>query len=288
VTLTYHRAVVLERRHLSPHLVRLELGGNGQGTGFDTWRSAGVPDEALQLVVPDPANGRLTMPDARGDGEDPYEHSRWYTVRRHDPERQQITIDVVLHDTGLVTTWVQQVRPGDPVGVSSTRHWFSRPPDATWQLLVGDITALPAIGRIIGQTPGHVATTAYVELPDSRDAQDLGSNVEWVHNPAPESSSGLADIVSGARLPDGVGYVYVAGEAAATRAARKNLRRVRGLSKESYGVIGYWRAGNEAWMRRYEQAQIDLEKVYAEGERAGLDPEQISDEVDRLLDSAGL
>lgn len=288
MTLTYHRAVVLERRHLSPHLVRLELGGNGQGTGLDTWRSAGVPDEALQLVVPDPANGRLTMPDARSDGEDPYEHSRWYTVRRHDPERQQITIDVVLHDTGLVTTWVQQVRPGDPVGVSSTCHWFSRPPEATWQLLIGDITSLPAIGRIIEHTPEHVATTAHIEVPDPRDAQDLGLAAQWSHNPTPERRSGLTEIVAGAQLPGGVGYVYVAGEAAATRAARKNLRRVRGLPKESYGVIGYWRADSEAWTRRYEQAQIDLEKVYAEGEEAGLDPEQISDEVDRLLDSAGL
>ncbi|MGH3425526.1 MAG: siderophore-interacting protein [Nocardioidaceae bacterium] len=284
--LTYFRGEVRDRRELSAHLVRLVIGGDGIGG----WVSSGVPDEALLVVVPEPGSTHLTMPDEVGDGDDPYERSRWYTVRRYDDRRHELTVDVVLHESGLATGWARDVRAGDAVGISSTHHWYARPANARWQVLCGDIVALPAIGRIIEQTPDHVRTLAYVEVPDLGDRQPgLGAAVTWVHNPRlGDRGSELAGIVRGLRLPDGTGYVYVAGEASATRAVRKYLRHEAGLEKGSYGVVGYWRVRSEEWMRRYREARIDLESVYADGERNGTDPEQLSDEVDRRLDAAGL
>ena len=248
-----------------------------------------MPDEAFLLVVPHPRTGELTFPDqVAGDG-DPFECSRWYTVRRYDAELHQLTVDVVVHEVGLATRWAQVAAPGDPVGISSTRSWYELPQDATWQLLFGDIASLPAIGRIIEQAPDDVHTRVFVEIPDRDDEQVLGVDVTWKHNrDLTTRGSGLADLVIQAELPEGPGYVYVAGEAAATRDARKNLRRERGLSKKSYGVIGYWRVDRERWMRRFEESKIDLEKIYAEGEKADLDDEQLSDEEDRRLDEAGL
>ena len=54
-------AQVLRREQLSPHLVRLTLGGPGTAPSFE--RSTGVPDEWVGLVVP----GQF--------------QSRYYTVR---------------------------------------------------------------------------------------------------------------------------------------------------------------------------------------------------------------
>ena len=65
------------REPLSDHLVRLVLGDLG---GFT---STGVPDEWVGLVVP----GQF--------------QSRYYTVRSWD--RGELTLDVVVHDVGLVT-----------------------------------------------------------------------------------------------------------------------------------------------------------------------------------------
>lgn len=281
----YVETTVRSRRELTPHLVRLVLGGGDA----DRWVSSGVPDEAILLVVPEPGTTRVTMPDEVTDG-DPYARSRWYTVRDYDADRRELTVDVVLHDVGLATRWARTVRVGDPVGISSPHHWFARPEDARWQLLCGDIVAAPAIARIIAQTPPQVRTHAYVEVPDPADAlDDLGADVTWVHNPRlGDEGSTLAEVVGSVELPEGPGYVYAAGEAAATRAVRKLLRHERGLPKESYAVVGYWRVRSEQWMRRYARAGIDLETLYAEGERAGLDSEQLSDEVDRRLEEAGL
>lgn len=287
---TYYRGWVRDRRELCGNLVRIVVGGGE----IDSWVSSGVPDEALLVVVPERGTARLTMPDEVAADADPYERSRWYTVRAYDAERGELTIDVVLHDIGLATRWARTVRVGDAVGISSTHHWYARPEQAHWQVLCGDLVALPAIGRIIEQTPDHVRTLAYVEITDRDDEQpELGDVVTWVHRPSsshrPDGrGSRLDEIMRGIAFPDGPGYVYVAGEASVTRAVRKYLRHEAELQKSSYGVVGYWRARSEEWMRRYTEAQIDLETLYANGERAGLDAEQLSDEVDRQLDAAGL
>ncbi|MDO9378584.1 MAG: siderophore-interacting protein [Nocardioidaceae bacterium] len=282
--LTYSRAEVLRTQRLSPHLVRIEVGGPLMAG----WTTTGVPDEAFLLGVPE-ADGSVVHPDEVPDGEDAYARTRWYTVRRFDAATGTMTFDVVVHDEGVATLWAQRAEVGDQVGVSTTSSWYDRPAEATWQVLFGDVVALPAIGRMIEEAPEGVRTVAHVEVHGPQDElAELGDAVTWHHTPALGRESRLGEIVAATPLPEGPGYVYVAGEAAATRAAKRHLRQECGLPRGTYGVVGYWRARAEEWMRRYETSGIDLEKVYAEGEKAGLDEEQLSDEVDRRLEAAGL
>ncbi|ALE80428.1 hypothetical protein WY02_20700 [Pseudonocardia sp. AL041005-10] len=65
-------------------------------------------------------------------------------------------------------------------------------------------------------------------------------------------------------LPDGPGYVYVGGEASATRAARKHLRHERGLPPGAYGVLGYWRRDADTFRRTWQANQERFEKAYAD------------------------
>ena len=74
-------AQVLRREQLSAHLVRLVLGG----PGLAEFASTGIPDEWVGLVVP----GQF--------------QSRYYTVRSW--TGGELTLDVVVHDVGLVTEW---------------------------------------------------------------------------------------------------------------------------------------------------------------------------------------
>jgi NADPH-dependent ferric siderophore reductase len=154
-------------------------------------------------------------------------------------------------------------------------------------VLAGDVTALPAIGRIVEESAG-LRTLVHVELPDPADAQELpGVEVTWHHTPDLGRGSRLGEIVAGIDLPDGPGYVYVAGEAAATRAARTHLRG-QGLERGRYGVVGYWRADSEAWLARMAESGLDTAALYARVSGEGRDEEEVRALYDDGLAEAGL
>src|SRR5689334_936458 len=118
-------AVVTDREILSPHLLRLRLSVPG-------FASSGVADEWVGLVVP----GQFQV--------------RYYTVRSI--QGDQLVLDVVAHDEGLVTEWATGHPVGDRVVVTAPQSAFTPPPDSRWLLLVGDLTALPAMARISEET----------------------------------------------------------------------------------------------------------------------------------------
>src|SRR4051812_5182049 len=109
-------AVVRTRETVSPHLLRLTLSVPG-------FASTGVPDEWVGLVVP----GQFQV--------------RYYTVRSNDGD--EVVLDVVIHEEGLVTRWARSDCVGDAVVVTAAQASYSPPSDATWLMLVGDLTALP-------------------------------------------------------------------------------------------------------------------------------------------------
>ncbi|MCW2815928.1 MAG: viuB 3 [Nocardioides sp.] len=214
-------AEVLSRTPLADHLVRLVLGGPGLA-GF---KSTGVPDEWVGLVVPGQFQGR------------------YYTVRSWDGE--QLTLDVVVHDVGLVTEWAAGDPVGDTVTVSEPKGSFTVPDGASWLMLVGDLTALPAIARITETV--DLPTRVWAEVPDAAAAGPAmsayvpGVEVDWLDQPG-DGVSRLADVVSDLVWPEGDGYFWMAGESAQMRAIRKHLMRDRALPSTAYDVMGYWRA----------------------------------------------
>jgi NADPH-dependent ferric siderophore reductase len=281
---SYVPAYVVDLSRRTPHLHRVVIGGSGAAG----WQASGVPDESVLLVLPRPG-GALRMPDDQGGG-DP---TRWYTVRRYDPDSDELTIDVAEHPEGVMMRWMRSAAPGDPVGVSSVTSWWSRPADATWQVLIGDLTALPAISRALEELSTGTSTSAVIEVPDAADEQHLdappGASIGWLHTPVGQPSR-LPEVARSLVLPAGPGYVYCAGEAAAARAVRRHLRHERRLPAGSYSVSGYWRHRSEEWSRRFQAAehQLGLAELYARFEAADADKEALTDEMDRRLDAAGL
>lgn len=260
---------------LSPHLVRLRVAVPG-------FTSLHVPDEACVLTFPR-AGQREADPADERDG-------HWYTVRRVEPDGQ-LTIDIALHPGGIGAAWAGRASPGDRLHVWSQGSWFRRGDDATWQLLLVDVTGLPAAARIVEQAPPHLRTMAVIEVPDAADRQHLpGAEVTWLTNPGlAHGASLLARAARATTLPAGPGYVYVAGEAAATRAVRRHLRHELGLPAAAYGVIGYWRRDAEAWNRRIASSGVDLDALWDEAESAAPDDEEAAlDVYEARLDDAGL
>lgn len=264
--MTSFEVEVIGIRRLTPNLVRVEVEGEAP-------EPTGISDEACVLHVP--------LPDGSRD-----EDGRWYTVRIADGAR--MTFDIVTHEGGIGASWAQRGAVGDRIGISRRGSWFKRPADVRWQLLIGDIAGLPAIARIAEETPAGVATTALLEIPDAADEVPIAAATTWVHNPELAGGSRLEKLARGLEIPEGPGYVYVAGEAAATRGVRKYLRHELGMPTGTYGVIGYWRVDAERWMKRYEESVQVYEKAWEHAEAKATDEEEAVDLYEAELAKAGL
>ena len=76
-------------------------------------------------------------------------------------------LDVVVHEQGLVTEWAQTDCVGDVRRRLRAPGLLRRsPPTPRWVVLVGDLTALPAIARISEALDASPVRRACVESPD--------------------------------------------------------------------------------------------------------------------------
>ncbi len=246
-------AEVLRRERLSDHLVRLVLGGPGLA-GFE---STGIPDEWVGLVVPSQFQ------------------SRYYTVRSW--TGSELTLDVVVHDVGLVTEWAALDVVGDTVTITEPKGSFAMPDGAGWLILVGDLTALPAMARIASTTT--VPTRIWAEVPDAPSLQGSAylpadADVTWLEPPG-DGQSKLAEAVERIDWPAGDGYFWMAGESAQMRAIRKHLMRDRKLPSTAYDVMGYWRG-----VAQRQPRAVDPGPIWRAGKAAGKTDEQIWAEYD--------
>lgn len=266
------RVRVVGVRRLCELFVRAELAGPGLAeVGLP-----GVPDEACVFHLPLPAGGVD-------------EHGRWYSLRAVSPDRARATIDVLCHDGGVGAAWARRAAVGDEIGVSRSNSWFRRPTDARWQILVGDAAALPAIARIVEESPPGLTTEVVAELPTGAAAPPMPAGLRMRRVSVQPGTSMLPDVVADLELPEGPGYVYVGGEAAATRAARKHLRHVRGLGTGRYGVLGYWRRDAERFRESYRADPQRFARAWADAQvRGGDDEERVMDLYERSLAEAGL
>ncbi len=245
-------ATVTAREQLSPHLVRITLGG------LDGFVSTGIPDEWIGLVVP----GQF--------------QSRYYTVRSWDAG--SLVLDVVVHEVGLVTEWATRDIVGDAVVVTEAKGSFALPPGARWLLLVGDLTAMPAMARI-AESVTDLPTRIWAEVPDDLAGYlPAGADVTWLEPPG-DGASRLAEVVEEIDWPDGEGYFWMAGESAQMRAIRKHLMRDRRLAPSAYDVMGYWRGVKERQPRA-----VDPGPIWRAGKAAGKTDEEIWADYDRARD----
>ncbi|KZE90559.1 siderophore-interacting protein [Microbacterium sp. TNHR37B] len=244
-----HRGVVTRVVPLSSHLVRVTLGGPGLA-GF---LSTGSGDEYVRMFFPhgeDPTDVVLPEPDGdwwktpEGAPEAPM---RTYTIRAARPESGEIDVDFVVHDDGVAGPWASRAQPGHVLGVNSPTALYELPADARWQFLAADLTGLPAIARIVEDATATVRTRVVVEVLSEEEA-DLIPQRPHVEVTAVIGGNGatpsrIGEIVRGEAprsLPFDTGYVWVAGETAALRDARKYLHRELAIAPDRFKVVGYW------------------------------------------------
>ena len=292
-----HRAKVLGRRQLSANLVTITLGG------LEGYCSTGVPDEYIRVVLA-PEGAELALPEITDDWTITYPDGaaepamRVYTISdfRVVDGAAQIDLDVALHDVGIGSQWARTCRPGDEVGVLEPHGLYAAPAGVAWQLLVSDITGLPALARILrGLEPGQ-RVEAEVVLTDPADEIALPSpadvSVRWtIVERETDICDALTRAVTSRELPvDGEPrYVWLAGEARSSRAVRRHLRRELAWPQSDFYTCGYWQIDAAKWDARYKEVADEVTRAAAAvAERLGDDQGAYLDALDDIYDRAGL
>ena len=246
--LRFRRLEVRAVQRVTPHLVRITLGGD-QLAGFT---SPGFDDHA-KLFFPDPQTGALLLPTVGPDGpswpEGVKPAMRDYTPRHHDAAAGTLDFDFALHEAGPATRWAAQARVGDVLGVGGPRGSFIVPTDFDWHLLIGDDTALPAISRRLAEMPAGARVLVLAEVDDEADQIPLPTRGElalhWVHRRDAEPGTGgaLLETLRALTLPAGEFHAWVACESTLAKAVRAHLVTERGANPKWIRASGYWRRG---------------------------------------------
>jgi NADPH-dependent ferric siderophore reductase len=178
---------------------------------------------------------------------------RDYTPRRHDAAAGTLTIDFALHDpkgAGPATRWALSARPGDKLQIGGPRGSKVIPADFDWWLLVGDETALPAIGRRLEETHPNVPVTTLVAVTGPEEEQTFQTNAAhtalWVHRPADRADdpAPLLKALKTFRPGKGDGFIWIAAESKVAHAARDFVAEKLGHDPAWTKASGYWSKGS--------------------------------------------
>ncbi|MGW7480054.1 siderophore-interacting protein [Nonomuraea muscovyensis] len=270
----HHRGVVVRTERLTPHMIRVVVGGDG----LRDFALSGCTDHYVKLVFPHEgvdypvpfsvANVRATMP------REAWPRLRTYTVRAWDAETRELTIDFVHHgDKGLAGPWAARAEPGDELLMLGPGGGYAPSLDAGWHLLVGDESALPAIAASVEALPAGVLAHVLIEVDGPADEQKLDSmgdvRVAWLHRDGRPVGEALVEAVCRLDFPEGAVHAFVHGEAGFVRRLRHHLRVERRVPLERLSISGYWRSGvdDEAWraVKKAWNAQIEAEETAALG-----------------------
>lgn len=289
---------VSDVERLSPSFVRVGFTGDDL-VHFGT---AGL-DQRIKLLLPG-VDGRLS--DIGQDDEEVLASGSWYqawrelptasrsplrtyTVRRIDPSARRLVVDfVVHHDPGPAGDWAMNAAVGhellvvgpDERSPDSRQGLDWHPGTARRLLLVGDETAVPAIGGILESLDASVDVDVFVEVPFAADAVrwDVPESfrVTWIGRDEAEHGAQLqeqvgawcaasGDVLARAAAPrpqilddvdvdvdllwdspddaEGDFYAWMAGESATVKALRRLLVTTHGVDRKRVAFMGYWRLG---------------------------------------------
>lgn len=237
---------VVRTDQLSPHLVRVVLGG----AGLVVFEDPAFADSYVNAQFP-AAGG--TAP-------------RRFTVRRWEPAHRELTIDFVTHgDAGVAGRWAQAARPGDELTLRGPAGGYTPDPVARAHLMVGDGSALPAIAAALERVPARVPVHVVAEVPGPADEIVLDTpgelHLSWVHGTGVDTEL-LAGAVRELGRPDGDVQVFVHGEAESVRAVRLLVLGEWAVPRARTSISPYWRFGHtdEQWRTVKAEWTRDVEK----------------------------
>ncbi|WP_133012459.1 siderophore-interacting protein [Marinomonas flavescens] len=218
---------VISTTLVTPHMLRVTLGGENITTMPENQESGHV-----KLIFPS-ESGRLM---------------RTYTIRKQ--RADAIDIDFMLHDdSGPACSWAKNAKAGDRILVGGPGPKKMIEDSAQWQLLIGDMTALPAISVNLETLPADAKGYAVIEVVSEEDIQPLkhpaGIELKWVVNAHPGSNDlALLEQVKALEwLSDDIS-VWAACEFGSMKALRRFFKDEKKVEKTNLYISSYWKQGS--------------------------------------------
>jgi NADPH-dependent ferric siderophore reductase len=224
-------------------MIRVTLSG-GELDGFEIEQ----PAASVRLLVPEPNSAELVIPEwdrnefRLGDGSRPI--IRTFTPRAIGPDG--LDIDIVIHDGGVASGWAEAEDPGAEVAISGPGRGYEIDHSATGMILVGDETAISAIGQLIEHMPESIAVEVHLVVADDFGQVEIpdhaNTSITW-HKllPTDEMGTTMVEALSAAEF-DGSTAIWCAGEAAAMHRIRTFLFKQIGVPRSQATVRGYYKA----------------------------------------------
>jgi len=222
------RLTVAKIEQLTPVMLRLHL--TGEELADFTSLS---PDDHIKIFIP-LSGGEPAMRD--------------YTPRAFDRAARRLVIDFAVHEAGPATDWAVAAKVGGELNIGGPRGSLVLDPAIRNFLLIGDETALPAIGRRIEEASGDLTITSLVAVPSAADEQSFPSEAQvtshWTHRPLSQASDPafLLDLARKVTVPPGT-FIWIAAEATVARALRNHFVEERGHPLSWTRASGYWQMG---------------------------------------------
>ena len=237
---------VLDAQYITPNMRRITLGGDGLSDFPEDQESA-----YIKLLFPQANDTRPLM--------------RTYTVSAQ--RSDAIDVDFALHEAeGPASMWARHAKAGQQILVGGPGPKKLINNDADWFLLVGDMTALPAIAVNLAQLPADARGYAVLEVTTELDMQILkkpkNMEIHWVINASPNpNDSPLLERVKGIARLDGQPAVWAACEFHSMRALRQHFKAHYELPKTHLYISSYWKVDNTEDQHKIEKrndAQAEL------------------------------
>lgn len=227
-------------QQVSPHLIRITVGGDGLAHYEDN----DFTDKYVKLLLADPAHGLQPPYDLaalRESAPDRLPARRTYTVRRSDMAAGTLDLDFVVHGPeGVAGPWAMAARRGDPLVLTGAGGKYRPRPDADGHLLVGDHSALPAISAAIEAMPPDALGRVILLVPEEdRVLPELppGINLQWA-----DGDDDVLTAVDGLDWLVATPQVFVHGERGLVKAIRGRLKSQE-IPRELLSISAYWARG---------------------------------------------
>ena len=177
---------------------------------------------------------------------------RTFTPRSFNPDTNELTVEFVLHGSGLASTWADQAEVGTTLTVAGPGGGMDIPDTLKTMVMLVDESAIPAAGAVLEALPAGCTPIVICEVEDAQEKRSLSPSIEveptWLLRQEQSASPGtllenylptafakvndLADV-----------FWWVACEANTMRRMRSLLLNQQDISKDRLVSRGYWKAG---------------------------------------------
>lgn len=229
--------VVTAKENVTPAMLRVTLSGE-HASDFVSL----APDDHIKIFIPT-STGEIERRD--------------YTPRRYDPSTRTVVIDFAVHDAGPATQWALEAQIGDTLAVGGPKGSAVVSQDIKNWLLIGDETALPAIGRRIEEAQADQHVTAVISVTGPDEQQNFVSQAQvdlhWSYRPLAEAANPeplLRKLEELEIVPET--FVWIAAEALVTRELRRYLLEKRSHPLSWTKAAGYWVKGKADSHEKFE------------------------------------